>query len=338
MPPGCCEMCRGSPAISVRARQRARQRGDASFVRSVRAAMPAPRPRAAHSTRRRAARAARGRRMASQAPCRRHGLRRAKRSVAKVATSAACSRPYFSVTPTMSFSRISRGKSRSISGTDASSRLRKRPSERLVARPGRHARGRSDSKRANPTEEPRPRPGGSTCRMEPGPRTSFATFACKLEHLPSAGGRSGRVPSSLDQHELFLEPLANTLLVAVNIPGRARRCVPRRPTQLHDRRLRPVGEVGIAVAELFRQVEPQAVGELDRARNRSAVVGKALDHVPQARRERTRGCRAVRARTRRATCGSERQRGRPEASSARVMRVDIAGRDRLHLQHLREIA
>ena len=55
-----------------------------------------------------------------------------ERYVAKVATSAACSRPYRSVTRTMSFSRMSRGKSRSMSGTDDSSRLMKRPSERFA--------------------------------------------------------------------------------------------------------------------------------------------------------------------------------------------------------------
>jgi len=49
--------------------------------------------------------------------------------------------------------------------------------------------------------------------------------------------------------------------------------------QLDDRGLLAVREVGIAVAELFSQVELQALGELGRARDSVAVVGKALEHV-----------------------------------------------------------
>ena len=54
--------------------------------------------------------------------------------------------------------------------------------------------------------------------------------------------------------------------------------------QLHDRGLGAVGEVGIAVAELLREVELEPLGELDGARDRVAVVGEALEHVGGAAR------------------------------------------------------
>ena len=44
--------------------------------------------------------------------------------------------------------------------------------------------------------------------------------------------------------------------------------------QLLDRRLVAVGEVGIAVAELLRQVELEPLRELDGALDRGPVVGK----------------------------------------------------------------
>ena len=49
--------------------------------------------------------------------------------------------------------------------------------------------------------------------------------------------------------------------------------------QLHDRGLRSVGEVGIAVAELVRQVERQPLRELGGAQDGIAVVGEAVEHV-----------------------------------------------------------
>src|SRR6266702_1261055 len=49
--------------------------------------------------------------------------------------------------------------------------------------------------------------------------------------------------------------------------------------KLNDCRLRAVREVGVAVAELLRQVEAQPLGELDGARDRSAVLRETLHHL-----------------------------------------------------------
>ena len=162
-------------------------------------------------------------------------------------------------------------------------------------------------------------------------------FACKLEHLPVQEEEAGE-PELLDQHELFLEPFANRCLWTVQSRVALDECVLADTAQLHDRRLHPVGEVGIAVAELLRQVEPQALCELDRACNRVAVVGKALEHVG-GRGENgfvVAAPLALAAVERRAAAdGNENVL---ERRPARVVRVHVAGRDRLHLQHLREVA
>src|SRR5579864_5113291 len=111
-----------------------------------------------------------------------------------------------------------------------------------------------------------------------GPTHLVRDLARKLEHLPVEQEEAGEA-ELVDQYELFLETPAHPPLVAVQ---------PRVPldegaladaAQLHDRGLGAVGEVGIAVAELLRQVEAKPVGELDRARDGAAVVGEALEHV-----------------------------------------------------------
>ena len=49
--------------------------------------------------------------------------------------------------------------------------------------------------------------------------------------------------------------------------------------ELHDRRLGTVGEVGVPVAELLGQVEPQPVGELDRERDCGTILREAFDDL-----------------------------------------------------------
>ncbi len=162
-------------------------------------------------------------------------------------------------------------------------------------------------------------------------------FACKLEHLPVQEEEAGQ-SELLDQHELFLEPCANAFLVAVQSRVALDECVLANAAQLHDRRFHPVGEVGIPVAQLLRQVELQALGELDRACNRVAVVGEALEHVG-GRGENgfvIAAPLALAAVERRAAANGNEDV--LERRSARVVSVHVAGCDRLHVQHLREIA
>src|ERR1700730_7187041 len=80
----------------------------------------------------------------------------------------------------------------------------------------------------------------------------------ELEHLPVQQEEAGQ-PELLDQHELFLESLANAFLVAVQFRVALDEGVLADTAQLHDRRFHPVGEVGIAVAELLCPIELPAL-------------------------------------------------------------------------------
>ena len=119
------------------------------------------------------------------------------------------------MTSTISFSRMSRGKSRSMSGTEASSRFRKRPSDE----PGRdriHVReARSGSRRSSrPSCRARARAaaGGAASRPR-APRA--ATSRGQLEHLPVEEEEPGQAELR-DQRELLAQP-------APRAPGRAAR-------------------------------------------------------------------------------------------------------------------
>ena len=129
IPPGCWETWRGSPAISRVRNWNARQRFERSFRSASGSAATSSATRSAcQPSVTRASRSSSDCGSPSALPTSRIAPR--ERYVAKLATSAACSWPYRSVTRTISFSRMSRGKSRSMSGTDVSSWLMKRPSER----------------------------------------------------------------------------------------------------------------------------------------------------------------------------------------------------------------
>ena len=57
-------------------------------------------------------------------------------------------------------------------------------------------------------------PAAATCRGEPGPRTSSATVARELEHLPVQQEEPGE-PELVDQRQLLVESRARALLVTV---------------------------------------------------------------------------------------------------------------------------
>ena len=106
--------------------------------------------------------------------------------------------------------------------------------------------------------------------------------------------------------------------------------------ELAARRL-AVGEVGIAVAEVGCEIEAQALGELARALDR-AVVGEALEHLAGREQNRlvvtaTLGLRAV---ERRAL--ADRDEHVLQLCAASMVRVHVAGRDRLHAEHIRELS
>ena len=108
--------------------------------------------------------------------------------------------------------------------------------------------------------------------------------------------------------------------------------------QLLDRRLVAVGEVGVAVAELLRQVELEALRELTGALDRGSVVGEALVHL--LRREQHRlvvaAPLALAAVERRAV--ADRDERVLQADARARVRVRVAGDDGLDAERLREVA
>ena len=161
-------------------------------------------------------------------------------------------------------------------GTESSSRLRKRPSERFggdrvdVREAGQVADERADGGAA-PASRRQRRAAASRARA-PRARTSRAsssTSQCSRKK-PASPSSSISASSSSSRCAPRLWPLCR---------GSApRKCRSQTRASWHVGRLGAVGEVGVAVAELLGQVEREPVGELDRARDGVAVVGEALEH------------------------------------------------------------
>ncbi len=107
--------------------------------------------------------------------------------------------------------------------------------------------------------------------------------------------------------------------------------------QLHGRRL-AVGEVGVAVAEVGGQVEAEPVGELARALDGAAVVGEALERLVRSEQHRlvVAAPLALAAVERRAF--ANRDEHVLELRATRVVRVRVAGRDRVHAERLGEVS
>ena len=132
--------------------------------------------------------------------------------------------------------------------------------------------------------------------------------AGQLEHLPVEQEEPGEAEPG-DQRQLGLEAVVRALLVAVRVGVAVGERALAEIAQLAVGRVGPVGEVGVAVAELLGQVEGAAVGDL--ARPGGGVGRKPLGGLLRARGAPIRGCRAARARSRRARCGCGSRRGRP---------------------------
>src|SRR5918996_5389348 len=108
--------------------------------------------------------------------------------------------------------------------------------------------------------------------------------------------------------------------------------------ELEDRRILAVREVGIAVAELLRQVEGEARRQLPTPLRGRPVEGEALEHLVGRAQERL----AIPAPLRLAAL-----EGRPTADgdehvleqrSARVVRVHVSRGDRLDAEMIRQVA
>ena len=188
IPPGCCEMCRGRPPISLRelARRRASAASRAALAVGQLRDLLARRDGVAVGDAREPLQL--GER-AGRAPCRRRGSRRARGRSRRWRRARRARGRSARRRATISFSRMSRGKSRSMSGTEASSRFRK-PAEREVGvdrvdvrEPGQVADDRADRAAAAAAGRER------VARGEPGRAPRRRTRA-PARAPPSGAGRS----------------------------------------------------------------------------------------------------------------------------------------------------
>ena len=168
-----------------------------------------------------------------------------------------------------------------MSGTATISSLMNRPSEspavdRIdVREAGQVADDRADA-RAAPASRRQGVPGAA------GPAYLERAVPRELEHLP-VEQEEPREAEPRDQRQLVVEPLTRALLVAVRSGIALVERAVADSLQLQIGGVDTVGEVGIAVAELLRQVELAAVGDLAGAPSRSRAAGARASHPAPSR-------------------------------------------------------
>ena len=160
-------------------------------------------------------------------------------------------------------------------------------------------------------------------------------LACQLEHLPVQQEEPGQ-PEPCDQLQLVVEPLTSQPLVTVRLRVPVDEGAVADLAQLDVGRIDAVREVGVAVAELLRQVELAAVGDLTRplrccarqplqrfrGRDQDALVVAAPFALAPVQR------RALLDRDKRIL----------QSRATRAVRMHIAGRDGGHTKRLGELA
>ena len=162
-------------------------------------------------------------------------------------------------------------------------------------------------------------------------------LARQLEHFPVQQEESGQAELA-DQRELFVQPCPRALLVSIRAAVPLVEGAVADSGELRDRRLVPVREIRIAVAELLGQVELETRGQLPGARDGSRIVREALRH--RGRREEDTLVVAapltLAAVQRRPVLDSDERV--LERRTPYVVRVRVTGRDRPHAQRLGELA
>ena len=163
-----------------------------------------------------------------------------------------------------------------------------------------------------PTELPRPRPGGRNRRGESRPRTSSATSRASSSTSQWSRKNPASSSSSTSRSSCSRRAWASTRVDACTAVVAIVEHAVTDPGELRDRGLLRVGEVGVAVAELLRQVEREPFGERDGSLGGGAVERvEAARPSPPVRAARSRDCRAVPVRSPPARCCSGSRRARP---------------------------
>src|SRR5262249_27596736 len=162
-------------------------------------------------------------------------------------------------------------------------------------------------------------------------------FARELEDVPVQEEEAGEA-KLVDQLQLLVEPRLR--LGAQPVPARIALVEGARADvrELDDRRLRAVGEVGVAVAELLRQVEAQPLGELDGARNGGAVLREPLDDLPGREQDALVVAAPFGLTSVERAAVADGDEDVLQRRAPRMVRVDVAGDKRGDAELLREVA
>jgi hypothetical protein len=142
----------------------------------------------------------------------------------------------------------------------------------------------------------------------------------------------------VDQLELALEAFARTRANAYWRIGVAIiQCVTADRGELEDRRVFAVREVRVAVAELLRQVEGEPRGQLAASLRGLPVEREALEHLARRPQERLPVPAPLLLAALERRPAADRHEHVLEQCAPRVVRVDVAGRDGLDAEVLREV-
>src|SRR5947208_1921678 len=156
----------------------------------------------------------------------------------------------------------------------------------------------------------------------------------ELEHLPVQQEETGQ-PKARNQLQLAVEPFARALLVPVRACVPLRECPVADLAQLHVGGIDAVGEVRVAIAELLREVELAAIGDLARTQRR--LPWQPVEHL----RGRAQNALVVAAPLPLATVERRAVLDRDErvlqARPAHVVRVHVAGCDGGNVQRLGKV-
>ena len=167
-----------------------------------------------------------------------------------------------------------------------------------------------------------------------GPAHLERALAGELEHLP-VEQEEPREAEPRDQCKLVVEPLSRTFLVAVRICVSLGECPIADHLELPVCGVGSIGEVGVAIAELLRQVERAAVGEL--AGPTCRICRQAFEHRLRRKQHRfvVSAPLALAAVERRAVL--DRNECVLQPRPRRTVRVHVAGRDGGHAEVLGEL-
>src|SRR5581483_3590699 len=181
--------------------------------------------------------------------------------------------------------------------------------------PGQVADDRADARAATTARRQRVPRAAGTAHLE-------RAVACELEHLPVEEEEAGETEPS-DQRELVVEALARAPLEAVGAGVALHEGAVADRAQLPVGQVYPVREVGVAIAELLRQVELASFRDL--ARSQRSLPWQPLEHLLRRAQERFVVAPALPLAAVEGRPVPDRDEGVLQERPSRVVRVHVAG-------------